>query len=105
MAKRITMQDAAAYWAKISGAPRPHRCTLIRWATRGVRGLRLEAEPLAGRWYTTTDAVDEFHRRMVQPFAVASHSGTTTRAAQVMRAVDELDEMIAPRSTRQKVAN
>jgi hypothetical protein len=101
MAKRITMQAAAAYWAKITGAPRPHRGTLIRWATKGVRGLRLEAEPLAGRWYTTTDAVEEFHRRMVEPVAVgAAHAGTSTRAAQMVRAVDELDEMLERKSVR-----
>ena len=43
---KISMNQGAAYWASITGAPRPHRSTLIRWAIKGVRGKRLRAEPL-----------------------------------------------------------
>jgi hypothetical protein len=93
--ERIDMQAAAAYWARITGTPRPHRGTLIRWAIKGVRGRRLQAEPLAGRWYTTTDAVDEFLRHMTQGSdGRADQSASPARAAQVGRALDELDQMI-----------
>ena len=93
--ERIDMQAAAAYWARITGTPRPHRGTLIRWATKGVRGRRLQAEPLAGRWYTTTDAVDEFLRHMAEPSpgCVEATVGPA-RAAQVGRSLVELDRMI-----------
>jgi hypothetical protein len=93
--ERIDMQAAAAYWARITGTPRPHRGTLIRWATKGVRGRRLQAEPLAGRWYTTTDAVDEFLRHMAEPSpgCVEAAAGPT-RAAQVGRSLVELDQLI-----------
>ncbi len=95
MPKRIDMQAAAAYWAKITGTPRPHRGTLIRWATKGVRGRRLQAEPLAGRWYTTTDAVDDFLRHMTEGSGGQAGDGASAaRAAQVGRAFDELDRMI-----------
>ncbi len=98
MTRRITMQAAAAYWAKITGTPRPHRGTLIRWATKGVRGVRLVAEPIAGRWYTTSDAIEDFHRRMPRPAMTCSDPTVfTTRAAQVERAVGELDQMLARR--------
>jgi hypothetical protein len=93
--ERIDMQAAARYWAGITGTPRPHRGTLIRWATKGVRGRRLRAEALAGRWYTTTDAIDEFLRHMTQPIAdCLDKPASPARAAQVERAIDELDRMI-----------
>jgi hypothetical protein len=41
---------------------RPHASTLARWATRGIRGIRLETWMLGGRRCTTRDAVDRFIR-------------------------------------------
>jgi len=96
--QKISMNDGAAHWARITGAPRPHRCTLIRWATKGVRGQRLQAEPLAGRWYTTTDAIEDFLRHLSQPPANAvDRAAGPARAAQVQRAIDDLDRVIAPK--------
>ncbi|MBM4011836.1 MAG: hypothetical protein ACKO4Z_13420 [Planctomycetota bacterium] len=92
------MTEGAAYWARITGAPRPHRCTLIRWATKGCRGKRLRAEPLAGRWFTTEADIEEFLRHVSQPAADAvDRSAGPARAAQVQRALDDLDARIAPK--------
>jgi len=92
--ERIDMHAAAGYWAAVTGTPRPHRSTLIRWATRGVRGLRLRAEALAGRWYTTRDDIDDFVRHMTQPDAECQGAASAVRAVQVERSLDELDRMI-----------
>ncbi len=35
-------------------------CTLWRWATKGVRGCRLETLLLGGRYFTTAEALDRF---------------------------------------------
>ncbi len=96
--KKICMNQGAAYWAQITGAPRPHRGTLIRWATKGVRGRRLRAEPLAGRWYTTEEAINDFRRHLQEP-ATCQHAvpAGPARAAQVQTAIDDLDRMIAPK--------
>lgn len=95
---KISMNEGAAYWARITGAPRPHRGTLIRWAQKGVRGRRLQAEPLAGRWYTTAEAIESFLRHLTQlPADTADRSAGPARAAQVQRALDDLDRRIAPR--------
>jgi hypothetical protein len=97
-AQKISMTQGAAYWARITGAPRPHRCTLIRWATKGCRGRRLQAEPLAGRWFTTTEAIEEFLRHVTQlPADVTDRTAGPARAAQVQRSLDDLDRMIAPK--------
>lgn len=101
--KKIGMSAGAAYWARITGAPRPHRSTLIRWAMKGVRGTRLRAEPLAGRWFTTTDAIEEFLRHVTQlPAEVADRRAGPARAAQVQRALDDLDRVIAPKRPGRK---
>jgi len=96
--QKISMNEGAAYWARITGAPRPHRGTLIRWAIKGVRGKRLRAETLAGRWFTSQTAIDEFLRHVSQPPATAvDRTAGPARAAQVQRSLDELDRMIAPK--------
>jgi hypothetical protein len=102
-ATKISMNEGAAYWARITGAPRPHRGTLIRWAIKGCRGKRLRAEPLAGRWFTTTEAIEEFLRHVSQPPADATdRTAGPARAAQVQRALDDLDQVIAPKRPGRK---
>ena len=98
LGKKIGMNEGAAYWSRITGTPRPHRSTLIRWATKGCRGKRLRAEPLAGRWFTTTDAIEEFLRHVSElPADATDRTAGPARAAQVQRALDDLDRVIAPR--------
>lgn len=97
-APKITMTEGAAYWARITGTPRPHRSTLIRWALKGCRGKRLQAEALAGRWFTTEAAIEEFLRHVTAlPTDVADRAAGPARAAQVQRSLDDLDQMIAPK--------
>ncbi len=97
-ARKISMNQGAAYWSQITGAPRPHRGTLIRWAIKGVRGKRLQAEALAGRWYTTEADIEEFLRHVTAlPSDATDRSAGPARAAQVQRSLDDLDQMIAPK--------
>jgi hypothetical protein len=101
--QKISMNQGAAYWARITGTPRPHRSTLIRWAIKGVRGKRLVAEPLAGRWFTTESAVEDFLRHVSQPPVDAvDRTAGPARAAQVQRALDDLDAVIAPKPRGRK---
>ena len=103
IAERIDMQAAAGHWARMTGTPRPHRGTLIRWATRGVRGRRLRGELIAGRWYTTLDDIEEFLRHMTQPISEClDQAAAPIRAAQVERAINELDDMIARKPTSRR---
>lgn len=105
IAERIDMQAAAGHWARMTGTPRPHRGTLIRWATRGVRGRRLRGELIAGRWYTTLDDIEEFLRHMTQPISdCLDRAAAPIRAAQVERAIDDLDEMIARKPAGRRAA-
>jgi hypothetical protein len=101
--RKISMNEGAAYWARITGAPRPHRGTLIRWALKGCRGKRLRAETLAGRWFTDEQAIEEFLRHVTEmPADAADRSAGPARAAQVQRAIDDLDRVIAPKRPGRK---
>ena len=96
--RKLSMNQGAAYWARLTGAPRPHRGTLIRWAIKGVRGRRLRAEALAGRWYTAEPWIEEFARH-VQAAALADGIDVAgpVRAVEVQSAIETLDCMIAPK--------
>jgi len=39
---------------------RPNVATIWRWAHQGVRGVRLEAVPVGGRWFTSREAIQRF---------------------------------------------
>lgn len=98
--KQLSMNQAAAHWARITGTPRPHRGTLIRWSTRGVRGCRLHAEPIGGRWYTTPQAIEAFLQSLTATAPrdeIGAAPAGAARTAQVQRALDELDAKIGPK--------
>lgn len=102
-ASKITMSDSARLFARLTGAPRPHRATMLRWAIKGVKGTRLRAERLGGRWYTTPEAVEDFLRLVnTVPDDTTDRTAGPVRAAQVQRALDDLDRKIAPRRAARK---
>jgi hypothetical protein len=41
-----------------------HYTTALRWAQRGIRGVRLEAVRLGHRWVTSLEALDRFAARL-----------------------------------------
>ncbi len=56
----LTFRQAAG---RLPGRPdgRPFRAaTLYRWLRLGVHGVRLEAQRIGGRWYTSLAAVQRF---------------------------------------------
>jgi hypothetical protein len=93
--RMISMNRAAAMWSKITGTPRPHRATMLRWAIKGVKGARLRAERLGGRWYSTHEAVIDFHRQLTTATAAQSdHAAGPSRIAQIQASLTELDRLI-----------
>jgi hypothetical protein len=95
-ARKLAIQEAAKFWSQITGTPRPHRCTVLRWSKKGIRGRRLRAEQIGGRWFVTPDAVEEFHRHMTRPAVdCIDQAAGPTRAAQIAKHHDELDRKIA----------
>ena len=93
----MTMERAAAWWAGRTHTPRPHRQTLIRWATRGVQGTRLRAERRGYRWFVTEDALVEFHRRMNDAASTAPRLADAARVAEIQENHARLKNKIAGR--------
>jgi hypothetical protein len=70
---------------------------------KGCRGKRLRAEALAGRWFTTEADIEDFLRHVTTlPIDAVDHTAGPARAAQVQRALDDLDRVIAPRRPGRK---
>ena len=51
---------------------RTHPSTCLRWVLRGVRGVRLEAVRLGGRWVTSLEALSRFGDRVTATAASAA---------------------------------
>jgi hypothetical protein len=94
--RAMPMSEAAREWAKITNTRRPHRATLIRWCTKGCRGVRLCARRAGGAWFVTRDALVEFHRRTNEhAFAMSPAIGANpARAGEIAAALRELDRLI-----------
>src|SRR5438445_11302634 len=75
---------------------RPHICTLIRWVTIGLSGIRLEAVRVGGTWCTSVPAISRFFERLAavqsgEPAATApSYRSPSRRQRDVERAEREL---------------
>jgi hypothetical protein len=121
MKSEVVSLAAAAAWIEQHGTgQRPHTSTLTRWIHRGVRGHKLPAiRAGAGRYVVALSDVAAFIQRLntgnAEPPAIhaIAHElemrqldailGKPARAAQVQRALDDLDRVIAPkRPGRQK---
>ena len=91
----LPINAAAREWARITGTPRPHRSTIIRWCTRGCRGVRLAGRVAGGGWFVTPDALREFHYRINQRSTADDRQigGSPVRAAEVAQALVELDAL------------
>ena len=56
----LSLRDAAKMLGTKADSRPIHLSTLIRWRTRGLRGVRLEAIRIGGRWFTSREAVVRF---------------------------------------------
>jgi hypothetical protein len=64
----VALQDALSFAQAADFVPgRPHVATVWRWATHGVRGIRLQSWSIGGRRFTTTAALEEFLRALNSP--------------------------------------
>lgn len=55
-----TMRSLCKATRTIRGDLKLHPSTLMRWMTKGCRGIVLEGQKIGGRWYTSDEAIDRF---------------------------------------------
>jgi len=69
--------------------------TLWRWKAKGVRGVRLEAALIGGRWYTSAEALDRFFAALAAEAGqeVTTPSESAARKARIARAERRLSRM------------
>jgi hypothetical protein len=91
----LPLNAAAREWARLTGTKRPHRATILRWCTKGCRGIRLAGERAGNVWWVTPAALREFHRRLNERSCEAAPSTAgPVRVAEIARALQELDAII-----------
>lgn len=83
----ITLSDAARLRPASRGGRPTHASTIYRWATRGIRGVRLEVIRLGGVTYTSREALQRFADRLT------SESASPPSAASMSNTDAALDEI------------
>ncbi len=60
----LTLRHAAQRLPRRRSGRRPHPATLYRWATDGLRGVRLETIQVGGTTCTSIEALQRFFERL-----------------------------------------
>ena len=68
----LTLLDAAKSLPALRSGKRVHVATLYRWATYGVRGVRLESQKVGGTVVTSLEAIRRFSERVTAAARPAS---------------------------------
>jgi hypothetical protein len=72
--KALSLPQAARHIPPTRQDKPVHVSTLVRWILHGVRGVRLEAARIGGRWVTTQEALERFSSKLT-----AQHSSPSTQ--------------------------
>ena len=80
----LSFGEAARYVGKLKGTKAVAFQTLFRWATKGCRGVVLEAIFVGGTRCTSREALQRFFDAMTRVRSVAPAAGDACRAEQVI---------------------
>lgn len=83
----VALQDAVSLARAAELLPsKPHVATVWRWATRGVKGVRLQTWTVGGRRFTTIPALEQFLRALNTPDIANPHEVIEDPGPEVRRA-------------------
>jgi hypothetical protein len=89
------LAEAAARVPSFRPGKKTHVATIFRWIQHGVRGVKLEAVRLGGRWVTSVEALQRFAEACsASPAPDASPSHRPTSATH-RRAAERADRELA----------
>jgi hypothetical protein len=74
----------------------PHISTLLRWALRGVKGVRLETVIIGGRRFTSLEAIRRFVVRLSEPHPEGALQSKEGRAERVEAELDKAGITASP---------
>lgn len=69
-AKFVPLSDVPAMLPARPNGRKVHISAVYRWASKGVKGVRLETVRIAGALFTTREAVEDFINAAAQPVEV-----------------------------------
>jgi len=88
----IFLQDVPRLMPRTPRGRPIHLCTVVRWKDRGLRGVKLEAVRLGGRWVTSREALERFVERLTSAASAGGAASETT--ATVNRRADQAGEVL-----------
>ena len=86
----IFLQDVPRLMPRTPRGRPIHLCTVVRWKDRGLRGVKLEAVRLGGRWVTSREALERFVARLTS----ASRDGAGETGEPVHRRAERAEEAL-----------
>ena len=87
----VSLTDAAKQLPRRRAGKRPHVATLYRWASAGVRGIKLETIQVGGTLCTSLEALQRFCDRLSGNDS-AEAPPARVRKREIERAERELEE-------------
>ena len=90
---KLVASKAAAAWAKMTGGDRPNRATIVRWIAKGVRGHKLRASMIGGRWYIAPESLREFYDGLNADARAQASGDAAGRVIEKAHAVEAMREM------------
>src|SRR5262245_29559667 len=88
----LSLRDASRRIPPSRNGKPTHVSTLLRWILNGVKGVKLDAVRLGGRWVTSVEAIQRFSRNLTSAMAPQEslRSPHPSQASTAEQAEDEL---------------
>ena len=86
----LTLKDAAAILPRRRRGRKPHISTIYRWATRGLKGLRLETLQIGGTLCTSVEALQRFFEQLTR--STPQDTPPASRRRSIAQAESELND-------------
>ena len=85
----LSLTEAAKRLPTRRAGKRPHVATLYRWASRGLRGIRLETLQVGGTMCTSVEALQRFFDQLGTPAGISDPPPTRSRSRQIKDAAQQ----------------
>lgn len=89
----LSLVEAAKKLPRRRAGKKPHVATLYRWASHGLKGIRLETIQVGGTLCTSLEALQRFFDGLGAQSGVRTLPTTPTREAEIRRADEELRKL------------
>ena len=89
----FSLTDAAKFLPHRRAGKKPHVATLYRWASHGLKGIRLETIQVGGTLCTSIEALQRFFERLAGPPSASAIATPAACNRRISRAEKKLREI------------